>query len=153
MRPIARWWPRGSPEQGKHEPHTHQVDRSGEAPLFDHRGWGGQLTVWPDGTLEAREGHQTKQVSLLGAEAISVDYQGDDLPTIHFRKVLFAQETAVTVRDRLGKTTQVSIRWAIPLEAKQQLEEAVAGFVGKRSDARAPPARGGAARAAGGRSG
>ena len=109
--------------------------------------------VWPDGTLEAREGRHTQQVSLVGAEAISVDYQGDDLPTIHFRKVLLAQETAVTVRDRLGKTTQVSIRWAIPLEAKQQLEEAVAGFVGKRSDARAPPARGGAARAAGGRSG
>jgi hypothetical protein len=100
-------------------------------PLFDYQREHRQLTVWPDGTLEAREGHQTKQLSLVGAEAISVGYGGDDLPTIHFGRVLFAQETAVTVRDRLGKTTQVSIRWAIPLEAKQQLEEVVAGFVGK----------------------
>jgi hypothetical protein len=60
-----------------------------------------------------------------------VDYKGDDLPVLEVRGRVFAKETAVSVRDRLGKTTQVSIRWAIPLKAKQQLEEVVAGFVGK----------------------
>jgi hypothetical protein len=128
---VARWRRSRTPEQGRHQPNTQQERRSGEAPLFDYQREHRQLTVWPDGTLEAREGRQTKQVSLVGAEAISVDYEGDDLPTIHFRRVLFAQQTTVTVRDRLGKTTQVSIRWATPLEAKQQLEEVVAGFVGK----------------------
>jgi hypothetical protein len=131
VRPIARWRRHTSPERGRHEPHTQHERRSGEAPLFNYGEEGRQLTVWPDGTLEAGEGRHTQQVSLVGAEAISVDYQGDDLPTIQFRRVVFAQQTAVTVRDRLGKTTQVSIRWSIPLKAKQELEEVVAGFVGK----------------------
>ena len=131
VRPIARWRRSRTPEQARHQSDTQQERRSGAAALFDYQREHRQLTVWPDGTLEAREGGQTKQLSLVGAEAISVGYGGDVLPTIHFGRVLFAQETAVMVRDRLGKTTQVSIRWAISLEAKQQLEEVVAGFVGK----------------------
>jgi Septum formation len=75
----------------------------------------------------------TKRVSLVGAEAISVDYDGDVLPAKakKVRDRVFAQQTVVTVRDRLGKTTQVSVQWAIPLKAKQQLEEVVTGFAGK----------------------
>jgi hypothetical protein len=73
----------------------------------------------------------TKRVSLVGAEAISVDYDGDAVPVIKFRGRVFAQQTVVTVQDRLGKTTQVSVQWAIPLKFKQELEEVVAGFAGK----------------------
>jgi hypothetical protein len=132
VRPIARWWRRGSPERGRHEPHTYQGHRSGEAPLFDYRDWVGQFTVWPDGTLEAGDGRRTEQVSLAGADDISVDYEGgDDLPVLKVRGMVWAQQTTVTVRDRLGKTTQVSVRGAIPVKVKQQLEEVVAGFVGK----------------------
>jgi hypothetical protein len=131
VRPIARWWRRGSPERGKHQPNTHQAHRSGEAPLFNYRDWVGQLTVWPDGTLEAKDGRRTEQVSLAGADDVSVDYEGDDLPVLKVRGVVFAQQTTVTVRDRLGTTTQVSVRGAIPVKVKQQLEEVVAGFVGK----------------------
>ena len=61
-----------------------------------------------------------------------MDYEGsDDIPVLKVRGVVFAQQTTVTVRDRLGKTTQVSVRGAIPVKVKQQLEEVVAGFVGK----------------------
>lgn len=100
--------------------------------MFDYRDWVGQFTVWPDGTLEAKDGRRTEQVSLAGAEDISVDYEGDDdLHVLKVRGVVFAQQTTVTVRDRLGKTTQVSVRGAIPVKVKQELEEVVAGFVGK----------------------
>ena len=76
-------------------------------------------------------GGGTKRVSLDGAEAILVDYEGDDLPVVKGRGRVFAQQTVVTVRDRLGKTTQVSVQWAMPLKIKQQLEEVVAGFAGQ----------------------
>lgn len=73
---MARWRRSSTPEQGRHQSNTQQERRSGAVPLFDYQREHRQLTVWPDGTLEAREGHQAKQVSLVGAEAISVDYQG-----------------------------------------------------------------------------
>ena len=60
-----------------------------------------------------------------------MDYEGDDLPVVKGRGRVFAQQTVVTVRDRLGKTTQVSVQWAMPLKIKQQLEEVVAGFAGQ----------------------
>jgi Septum formation len=128
--PMARWRS-STPEQGKHEPTTRPERRSGEAPLFDYERGRRQLTVWPDGTLEARNGQRTRQVSLVGAEEISVDYDGDELPVLRVRGWVFAKQTVVTVRDRLGKTIQVSVQWAIPLKVKQELEEVVAGFVGK----------------------
>jgi hypothetical protein len=127
---MARWWGSTVPEQGKHEP-TQREHHSGEAALFDYQRGRRQLTVWPDGTLEARNGERTRQVSLVGAEEISVDYDGDEIPVLKFRRWVFAKQTVVTVRDRLGKTTHVAVQWAIPLKVKQQLEEVVAGFLGK----------------------
>jgi hypothetical protein len=129
---MALWWRKGIPEPGNHEPDTREERRSAtEAPLFDYRGRGGRLTVWPDGTLEGTGGWGTTRVSLVGAEAISVDYEGDVPPVLKARGRVFAQQTVVTVRDRLGKTTQVSVQWAMPIKIKQQLEEVVAGFAGK----------------------
>ena len=127
---MARWWRSRIPEQGKHES-TQQEHRSGEAPLFDYQRGRRQLTVWPDGILEGTVGERTKRVSLVGAEEISVDYDGDEIPVLKFRGWVFAKQTVVTVRDRLGKTTHVGVQWAIPLKVKQQLEEVVAGFLGE----------------------
>jgi Septum formation len=129
---MARWWRSGSAEPGKHEPdargHRHSTAK---APLFQHGDGRRRLTVWPDGTLEGTDGWRKKRISLVGAEEISVSYEGHDLPVLQRRGKVFAQQTVVRVRDRLGKTTQMSLQWAIPLEAKQQLEEVVAGFAGK----------------------
>ena len=75
-----------------------------EAPLFEYGRRRRRLTIWPDGTLEGTDGWGTKRISLVGAEAISVDYDGDDLPVLQGRKRVFAKQTVVTVRDRLGKT-------------------------------------------------
>jgi hypothetical protein len=129
---MARWWRKGIPEPGKHEPDAREERRSAaETPLFEYGRRRRRLTVWPDGTLEGSNGWGTKRISLVGAEAISVDYDSDDLPVLQGRKRVFAKQTVVTVRDRLGKTTQVSVRWAMPLKIKQQLEEVVAGFAGQ----------------------
>jgi Septum formation/Domain of unknown function (DUF4352) len=127
---MARWWRKGLPEPGKHEPDPREERRSGEAPLFEYGRGRRRLTVWPDGTLEGTDGWGTKRISLVGAEAISVDYDGDELPVVKARGRVFAKQTVVTVQDRLGKTTQVSVQWAMPLKIKQQLEEIVAGFTG-----------------------
>ena len=129
---MARWWRKGIPEPGKHEPDAHDELRSAvETPLFEYGRGRRRLTVWPDGTLEGTDEWGTKRVSLVGSEAILVDYEGDDLPVVKGRGRVFAQQTVVTVRDRLGKTTQVSVQWAMPLKIKQQLEEVVAGFAGQ----------------------
>ena len=88
--------------------------------------------MWPDGTLEGKDTWgRTRRVSLVGAEAVEVAYDGDFV--IQGSERVFAQQTQVEVRDRLGKTTVVSVSRGMPVSVKEQLERVAAGFVGQAS--------------------
>jgi hypothetical protein len=82
--------------------------------------------------LEGRDAWgRTRRVSLVGAEAIEVEYDGDFV--IQGSERVFAQGTQVKVRDRLGKTTVILIARGMPVSVREQLEHVAAGFAGQAS--------------------
>jgi hypothetical protein len=133
--PVIRSWRRDAEGRGRHEVHAPQ-DRDPAAdasPLFQYERRGRrQLVVWPDGTLEGKDTWgRTRRVSLVGAEAVEVEYDGDLV--IQGSERVFAQQTQVEVRDRLGKTTVFSVSRGMPVSVKEQLERVAAGFAGQAS--------------------
>jgi hypothetical protein len=102
-------------------------------PLFQYERRGRRrLVVWADGTLEGKDTWgRTRRVSLVGAEAVEAEYDGDLV--IQGSERVFAQQTQVKVRDRLGKTTVLSVPRGMPVSAKEQLERVAAGFAGQAS--------------------
>jgi hypothetical protein len=121
--------------RGRHEVHAPQDrDPAADTPLlfqYERRGRR-RLVVWADGTLEGKDTWgRTRRVSLVGAEAVEVEYDGDLV--IQGSERVFAQQTQVEVRDRLGKTTVLSVPRGMPVSAKEQLERVAAGFAGQAS--------------------
>jgi hypothetical protein len=107
------------------------------SPLFQYRRGRRQLTIWPNGTLEERSMHRTRQVSLVEAEEVSVAYEGE--PVIVGRDKAFAPQTVISVRDRSGTKTRLWVRWGIPQPVIAQFQQIVGGFGATIVDPLPPP--------------
>jgi len=134
-RPVIRSRRREAEVRGRHEARAPQDrDLAADAPpLFQYERRGRRrLVVWPDGTLEGKDAWgRTRKVSLVGAETVEEEYDGDLV--IQGSERVFAQQTQVGVRDRLGKTTVLSVPRGMPVSVKEQLERVAAGFIGQAS--------------------
>jgi len=107
------------------------------SPLLVYRRGRRQLTIWPDGTLEEKSTRQTRSVSLVEAEKVSVDYEGE--PVIVGRDKAFAPRTVFSVRDRSGTKIRVWVRWGMPQRVIAQFQQIAGGFGATIVDPLPPP--------------